>query len=103
MKLAPEITARLERSKRERERKSMRGRCPAYGSLELRLPLPQLSTLVQLLSAQVCVQISTEHELKKARVPAPEGAERSPQKAGVGGSIPSLATTIATTYEPNHS
>jgi hypothetical protein len=27
--------------------------------------------------------------------------ERGPEKAGVGGSIPSLATTLSTTYKPS--
>jgi len=43
--------------------------------------------------AESCgVQTSTEHELKREyRYGVP--VERSPEKAGVGGSIPSLATT----------
>jgi hypothetical protein len=42
---------------------------------------------IQLMSARTPVQISTATEYDE-RVPG----ERSPEKAGVGGSIPSLAT-----------
>ena len=70
----------------------------------LALVVLKISDLRQLLFSvpnPISVQTSSGRQVALGTTPRPDSSvvERGPEKAGVGGSIPSLATTFSTTYK----